>query len=806
LLLGLVVGLAAAAARADVDVEVPAAARSRGTILPAGEVETYRFRATAGTALSFSLVRGRGSDLDFSVTLLDPGDSPVAIPPENLQDTGGKVVVKSLPLATTGLYSLQVAGTGTGDYSLTIKAKPQGKFGETSTPAGSASISIDFSAPAGSDVVLAAKAAPGAAAPQPRFGTLQGPTLNQDLSAAGTLKPTSHTVKLQDLAEGGDFNVQVFNAAGNDQAVTVAIAVRPPKVRAAKLDVRGVSLGRPLGGETVVGRTLDGAGGMVGVIDPGSDLYGAWVEVPQGALDGPTLITLQSSGTSVVGTDLVQAAGPSVDLGPSGTQFLSPVTVVLPYDLAQVPADATPDDIGVQVFEGDGSSFTLPVVGVDPVGGTVSVLANGFSVCIPYVEPGPPRLGLDPGGDEYWVLTMDFEAQPDGGNDSRARSFYYDFGDGSFYGDGTFQASLTERQWSIINGNDGSGGINPGTQSTETTDFITGTWAYRPDGRTVDVVAGGPHNPAMRIARDGSAMVGSTTDPAEPNVHLDFFLRKNTTPLSVEGLAGTYTAGGMEINLDSSFSGEPAALKVHRIYATLTLDGEGGVSGSSAERRDVFDQGAFRSRQEGGNLPSGATYSVEAGGTILAFFPPEDPGDTGDFLRFYPGPGGNVMFGTDRDPQFGTVFFLFLVRQGSDVPADLLSGAYLGADIRLEPRTYSVNPGGGNVTMGDFELFSEDLSFAFAGTAQAAVTGTQHEVRRNEGSTGGVLVQETAQDFPLNVSVDRKGKTTFSVPGQGGGVVGAVTPDGMFGFFLGDPRDANTDYNFGLVVRPPPLK
>lgn len=73
-------------------------------------------------------------------------------------------------------------------------------------------------------------------------------------------------------------------------------------------------------------------GGMVAVEDAGSPIYGAKIEVPAGALDEDIVLTMKEKDPAESALpEKLMHVGPIVDFGPDGTQFLSGVTVTLPY-------------------------------------------------------------------------------------------------------------------------------------------------------------------------------------------------------------------------------------------------------------------------------------------------------------------------------------------------------------------------------------------------------------------------------------------------------------------------------------------
>jgi hypothetical protein len=126
-----------------------------------------------------------------------------------------------------------------------------------------------------------------------------------------------------------------------------------------------------------VAATIGPSGGEI------DDPSGARVIIPSGALTAPTVITIRpiatpSSATLPPGS---QFAGPLFEFEPEGTQFATPVTVVLPFSASASVADVYPvtsadgvEFYGAMEREDEGPSFT-----VDPVGLTVTARADHFS-------------------------------------------------------------------------------------------------------------------------------------------------------------------------------------------------------------------------------------------------------------------------------------------------------------------------------------------------------------------------------------------------------------------------------------------
>jgi len=687
--------LAAPHAGAAVDVQVPLKAKARGTILPEGEIEIYRFDADAGTVINLSISPKKGLPLSMGAILRGPDGAVVALG-EGAVD-GGKVKAKGVALATTGSYVLRVAAEGTGEYSLSLSGKPP---------------------------------------------------------------------------------------------------VKGPKVKTLKLDLRGGSLGAPAGGETVLSRIVDETGGTVLVDDPGSDLDGTSVDVPPGAFDGPTILTIRSSPPAVSPVDDDrQASGPSVEFGPSGATFADAVTVTLPYDLASVPAGEDPQDLKVLVVEDDGSSLTVNPSTVDEDARTVTVQTTSFSVCVPISVPGVARIGLDPGGDEYWLLIQGASMQTDGSDDSRAREFGLFVGEVSLYGDGTFQYSEEDR---VISWSDASMGST--FSSTAEADSGSGTYSYGADGQSLLFDTGEPTPLPVRVTRDARYMTGREALPGEASVSNYLFLRKHTDPLSPASLQGTWNAVGLEVSFNSTGSPDPLGMRLHRISGAFTFDGEGGFGATEAAKKAEFDSStgnwSMRSESDSG----GGTYAVQGDGTALLTFPPEDPGDTGDILRLFPGDGLDVMFAVDDQPCGDCTFFIALVRQSEDFASSLVAGNYRFLNMDFEPDAFGEN---GRFAP-DLRLQDEEISVDFASNGTASADQSHHSIRRDSGVAGGVSVENTSDSFNVSWTVDRKGKFAFVVPGENAAPVGFLVPGGDFGALGTSTSSGSDDFLLGFLLKPPP--
>jgi hypothetical protein len=791
---------AARSARAGIDVEVPASFRAKSA-LDAGETETYRFHAEKGTLVSLSVAAAKGADLAFTVDLLDGAGDPVTVPAGVVTDLGKRVSWRDFEVPATDDYRIDVSATGSGAYGITFSEKPRAKWTGTLVFPDAGPLTFPFSAPVGAKVSIVARTSKGSAA-SPLVTHAAGPCINVDLSSSGKRTPTSHSLSLGVLAAGGDFTLTVANF-GSPGSIDVAVSVKRPRAKTLKMDLRGVALGRPSGGETLVARTVGSSGGVVSVDDPGSDLVGASVAIPGAALGLDTLISLASSAVPPLGSPDDQAAGPAVDLRPPGTTFAFPAAVTLPFDPARVPADATPADIRVRIVEADGSAVEVAPDSVDAGAGTVTVSTSGFSVCVPVVYSGAPRLGLSPGGDEFWLAALQGDFSIDAGNDSRGRDMVLDEGEVSFHSDGTFQVSSQRTTQSWTNGPDGMGGIDGTISPVVEPRNGTVDWAYGFDGQTVQLVSGDTSDPVFAVSRDGTVLASRPVDGADAKCKDAFLIRKPAQAPTLASAAGTYPFVGFEYNANTSGGGIPAGIGFARSLGTVTLAAGGGATISFSSRRAEFDAGAGKWTfvPKSGTL-TGGTVVVEAAGTLLATFPPDSEGD-GPVLRLYPGRDMKVMFCTEAVPKAGKLLLFVLVREGSGLSRSDLDGTWRGAIFKPDLQTYAI-PGPISFTAPDYSLKSEGDTVAFTGGATATVAAHGHIVQRDSLATGGVGVQEADEGASVSVSVSSAGKVVLA--STEGSVVGWLGGDGSFLALGADPASTKQKFLLGILVRSPPHK
>jgi hypothetical protein len=799
---------------AEVDAQVPLNAKVKGT-LDVDEVETFRFTAPEGTALTVKIAAARSSTITaFTPVLVAPNDTPVVPDPEFIDDDGTKYAILSFVLTDTGEWRLELSAVGSGEYKLSLLGKPQKEWSGTTNLGVSDIDGADFSALPGSKVKVTSMPVEGSGA-IPQLTDITG---NVDFFQAlsEVVRGTKHSASGGPVDDDLDFYVSIFNNEGPAGDVEYLVKVKPPKVKPLKLDLRASALGHAGGGETLLLRLIGSGGGEIGSTEEGGDLEGALLDIPAGALDADTWISLGSVEEPPIPSEDEQAAGPAVDLQPSGTTFNEPVTVILPFDFTKVPADATPDDIVVRIIEDNGDFTDVVPQSVDPVGGTVTVLTSGFSICIPIVPSGPPSLGylrdgsVKPGGTEYWVLEFSGEMQSGGGTDSRARNVRVNYGEIAIHADGTFDVNIIVHgyQWQNANG----AGSNIDAFLSEYTDSFGDTlnWAYDASGRNILLSGVGEDIfPTFRMSRDGRYMAGRHDGHpvSETRAEIQLCVRKNEEPLELDSLVGTWNANFIEIEADLTQGTGAAEPRPARGTGTFQFDGQGGCKVVLSQRAVEYDpsSGNFARPLYSLNVPD-ATYTVEEDGTLLVVLPPDGEEDGATTLRIFPGAGLDVMFG-GHDTLIGdSALGLVLVRQGSGQSRSDLDAEFHGASFFWDPQSY--NAPGPNVNVADFSTGDEGVFFAFDGGATADADFDRHETSRNsfddDGLSDGLQVNNEVEEFALSVTVTSQGKVTLAA--SEGSVVGAVTRDAQCLVAITNTTHVTGDFGIIFTFRAPPDK
>jgi len=777
---------------ADVDVELAAKGNVLGTLLPEGEVDVFRFDAVAGTQLTLAVSARKKAPLDFALVILGP--DMLAVDPNGAKafvDKGSSLRIKNLPLTQTGSYTIQVVATGTGEYKLSVKALPPRKTSTSAEVPAAGSTMVAFAAPPGALLTLKAKAPKGSGA-VPRFGAFG----TDDLSTEGALKPTSHVVKVE-AGVGGDLEVELMNTGKGSAELAVTIAIKSPKSKPAKLDVRAASLGMPAGGETFVGVQIDGAaGGSVAVDDDDSTIAGARVDVPAGAYPGTLLVTIATAEADAVGDDGSLAAGDTLTLGPAGADFDLPVTVTLPFQEGRLPVGAMGAAVSVQQLKAKNASATQTPVAVDDLADTVSVEVDGFSSFTCIAGKGSPKLN----GRSYWFFGQDVELFS-GGVPSTGRRVVQENGVVSFVGDGAGTFTFAGNELGVDSDqNVKSGQASVTTFSSPLTEGeVGGTWLYDPTGQSITIEVGKGDNETFWVAEDGSMFLSAVDKDDDPRTQLTMFVEQPATAPSLSELAGDWHVFDYRYEVVETGAGLEMAGANSVGMATLKDNGTLKIGLTERESRFGFDTGDVFDRGVGKGSVA-ATHVVQLDGSVLVDF------GGGEVERFFPNIDNTLLIGSvpqgGLPPTEGLFSMAVLVRRGSGLGPASLSGDFVfqGQEMEYSPA------GVGQDTVPDFETVSLEDSVMFDGTAALMGSGAYEKiVRRDDNQQDGVSVTQSGGNFlPPSFSLAANGVFKVSDAGEPGGLTGACNPAGTFVFGVQDPKTAEDFFAAYVLMKLPP--
>jgi hypothetical protein len=791
---------ASAPCRADVDTEVPVPAKIQGS-LGEGETEVARFFAPAGSLLQVKLSTKKTGGLDPALRVLDPDGAELPIPAGNLQDKGSKIKVKKLPLERSGVWAVEVSGAGSGDYKLVLKTKVPTKLVED-VQVGGENPEIVVPAAFGSTIKVTAKSSKGSPA-TPVLQSLDG----EDLTGEGKRSDSSHKVSMG-AGASGDL-VLVVGGEGAAGGVRVTIAIQPPKTKTAKVDVRGVTLGRPTGGETAVGKVIVPAEGGDVAAGPESDLFGASVQVPAGALSEPTLISIRSSAPELLVDPGDASAGPTVEFGPSGLAFSQPVTVTVPIDVRQMPVQTTAEDIRVLIVEDDGTVREVVPISVDLDAGFCTLPASGFSRFTAIAPAGSPQLA----GRGYWGFLFDANLEDDFTQRDESGVRRIAMGDAliDFDPDGeSWSAHIDEREVFFGLDRDAQDDqLVPVFDVAEVVAQDTGTWGYGSGGRRIRLFFDGEEGEdRMFVSRDGSVLLNTTDEPEEgvPNdALLDLFVERPAADDPTSLLLGKYHFGELNLSVGPREDGALIEVELLSTWGTVTFKENGKLAidvvhkeafGVVESEPPAYEIGEFRDRLS-------VDWEVETTGPFAGAVLVDDGEDS--TFRVFPHRDGRMFVMTNQsgDGEFG---LLVGVRVSSGRDVSEIEGNHAVGTVFLEPNEYQIEngfPGSGDVRfVPDFAIASESSRLLFDGTDALTISrrGSLYQ-QRDPAERGGVLRErELGPDDTIGVSLANDGRLTFETGGDE--LRGGLAGDGSFGFVVQDPDNPN----FGIVLfvnRPP---
>ncbi len=370
---------------AAVDVPVGNGNRVLGTLRPADEVETFRVRLPAGALLKLkakgrALAKG-GTPPALALRVLDATDTYIGA--GTLRRTGRSGYSGTVRATETGEYKVQVVGDGVnvGDYQLTVKWKSPTRrtFQHTDGGPGDGS-TFDFPVEAGSAVSVSVTPTKGSAA-DPAVDRFDGPGL-----FTRTVDPPARKVKNVVVPEFG--TTRLSTHGGGEYAGVVTVKQPKAEKRLLRFDERTLGRDTANGGDLAFGQIVGSGGGVVGIGDDLSDLLGgSSVNVPAGALGGPTSLYLGTAAPFPAPGGGAAPAGPTVFFGPEGLQFSVPATVTIPFDAAKFAGSA--DELRVFTRDADGNVSEITEFTLDLDAGTCSFQTSHFSSFRVFVPRGP---------------------------------------------------------------------------------------------------------------------------------------------------------------------------------------------------------------------------------------------------------------------------------------------------------------------------------------------------------------------------------------------------------------------------------
>lgn len=133
--------------------------------------------------------------------------------------------------------------------------------------------------------------------------------------------------------------------------------------------------------------TVGPEGGVVEVSDAGSELYRTKIEIPAGALNDDTVISLTLMG---IPSDLPEGTtngGIFVELGPDGIEFNTNIQVTIPYDDIDNDgivdySDVPEENLSVVTWDSNTQQWiSMPIIGQDTKNNNITFETNHFSIC-----------------------------------------------------------------------------------------------------------------------------------------------------------------------------------------------------------------------------------------------------------------------------------------------------------------------------------------------------------------------------------------------------------------------------------------
>jgi len=167
-------------------------------------------------------------------------------------------------------------------------------------------------------------------------------------------------------------------ASAGGKSALLSVSSNDPKKAVVNIKLTGKGTGTSGGGgggAPEASAVIGPAGGTVEVTNPSSLLYGVKVEIPAGALNTDTNITISIQSDEPTLPTYLKKIGPMISLTPDGTFFNIPVTISIPFN-SNIVTDK--DMLGVYTYDKETSSWDILTL-KEMSTGEIKVLTNHFS-------------------------------------------------------------------------------------------------------------------------------------------------------------------------------------------------------------------------------------------------------------------------------------------------------------------------------------------------------------------------------------------------------------------------------------------
>ncbi|MCG3135488.1 MAG: hypothetical protein HMLKMBBP_03147 [Planctomycetes bacterium] len=388
-------------AAADVLVDVLSGDKSKGTVNPSGERESYRMALPVGSRIT---VKAKGlKGFLPSLALEDPSPETAAQGTEK----GASAAVSGFTATSSGVWSAVVGSrTGaTGDYSLSVKwTVPKALEFDVETE-DEAPVLVPVYLAGGSRITASTRSDDET---ETVLESVSGPDGYESPNDGGAHEFTAPVT--------GEYGFRISRAAPGFGGLVLRI--KPPKKSKRKIDVTSKTLGS--GADAfAIGAVIGPGGGEVFVPDLGigglDDISGSGVSIPGGALAFPGVILVGSAPALDPEGDEAPV-GATVSFGPDGLQFQDGLqaTLTIPWNIGL--AGGSPDDVVIYTRNAKGVVTEVPRPYDFSTPGFVSFPASHFSS---YVAAASPSSGMGIGDIDTFGTGLDIAEATGFGNAQR---------------------------------------------------------------------------------------------------------------------------------------------------------------------------------------------------------------------------------------------------------------------------------------------------------------------------------------------------------------------------------------------------